>query len=415
MTGYDKGQAHLRRLYRAPDSVNEMIATCDKTYVPYLNYTCSTHLVHVEPEDYASRPRVSLPFPAIDLAWCPFKKGESDAAFVTASRDQPLQLWDVEDASLRASYVAANDSDYHVHAHTVCWCNSAGHSHWIVGGYGGFEDATQVRVFDVLAEGSQPLWTYGAQRSHGRVSALQDCAWAGTTSLLAVGYSNMPAVHLVDCRNRCPVAELHGLHHGVRTLRAVAANPLHVYAGGSQGDSRIACWDVRKPRVPLFTLSRHVSTNQVFDFDMLPARSTEPHERRLVTSSSSGGVVVYSWPAGETPKEGDTGVVFGAAVGPTSGLTTVDAETVVVTTGCRDYRYNPQNLHKTAGAASQATRLVAGKAEDSEEDRAEVMLRCKRARSPMTDTSDEEEGAAAAGTNASADAEATNVAVIVLK
>ncbi|KPI85885.1 hypothetical protein ABL78_5066 [Leptomonas seymouri] len=419
MAGYCKGQAHLRRLYCAPDSRCEMIATCDKAYVPCLTFTPATHSVAVEPNNLASAPRVTLPFPAIDLAWCPFKSGENAASFITTCRDQPLQLWDVGDAALRASYVSTNDSDYHVHAHAVCWFDDASHPHWIAGGYGGFEDATQVRVFDVLAEGSQPAWTYTAPRTHRLVSTLKDCAWPGTTSLLAIGYYNASTVHMVDCRNRCPAAELHGLKQGVHTLRVSAEDPLCVYAGGTQGDSRIACWDLRKPRAPLFTLERVVHTNQVFEFDLLPSTSSsEP--RRLVTSSGSGGVVMYSWKAGDAPDAG-SGAAFGLSVGPTSGLAVLDAETVVVTTGSRAYSYDSRNLPKVQArhwpSKADETLGEGGSAAD-----APAFPQYKRPRSPIADcpdSDDEGEGEISAGSARKmgevASAEAVNVSVIALK
>ncbi|KPA85008.1 hypothetical protein ABB37_01439 [Leptomonas pyrrhocoris] len=411
--GYYKGQAHLRRLYAAPDSPNEIIATCDKAYVPYLTYTPATRSVAVSPKSRAGVPRVSLPFPAIDLAWCPFKKGESEASFVTASRDQPLQLWDVEDASLRASYVATNDSDYHVHAHAVCWFGSASHPHWIAGGYGGFEDATAVRVFDVLVEGSQPVWAYSATRSHGLVSALRDCSWPGTTSLLAVGYHNVPSVHLIDCRSRCPAAELHGLQHGVQTLRVSAEDPLRVYAGGSQGDGRIACWDLRRPRAPVFTLARPAKTNQVFEFDLLPSPSPAA-PRRLVTTSSAGGVVLYSWAVGSAPSDG-TGTVFGTSVGPTSGLTVVDAATVVVTSGSRVYGHYSRNLLTAAKESGSPSGAKDAAGDEGSYADAPAFPQRRRARSPMTDGSDDEGGSAGRGaSDGEAAAEATNAAVIAL-
>lgn len=452
MSEYLKGQAHLRRLYRAPDSPHEILATCDKAYVPSLTYTPATRHVAVNAEadeegddgqssaqQLNAAPRVRLPFPAIDIAWCPFKKGDSDASFVTACRGQPLQLWDCEDAALRASYVATNDSDYHVHAHAVCWFAQTSHPHWIAGGYGGFEDATQVRVYDVVAEGKEPVWSYAAQRTHGLVSSLLDCAWPGTASLLAIGYYNLPTVHLLDCRHRRPAAELHGLAHGAQTLRVSAIDPYHFYAGGSQGDSRIACWDVRQPRVPLFTLTRSVKTNQVFEFDVLPAASSSAAEngttsnttRRLVTSSSDGGVVVHTWKAGEVPVDG-AGVTFAASVGPTSGLTVIDADTIVVTTGSRGYDYNTRNVFQGQRSAARARENEEGGARrsaamvgdvhgdgDSDGDDAPAFPLRKRARSPMAEESDVEDAEAAASNtvaeaDATATAEANNVAVITL-
>ncbi|GET91703.1 hypothetical protein, conserved [Leishmania tarentolae] len=395
MPTFSKECAHVRRLYRAPDSTRELIATCDKAYVPSLVYTDSTNSCVVVADD-AAAPRVQLSFPAIDLAWCPFKKGTENAAYATACHSQPIQIWDVEDAELRASYTATNNSDYHAYPHALCWFKVPTHQHWIAGGYGGFEDATQVRVFDVMAEGSQPIWSYSDKRFKGMVSALHDCQWQGTVSLLAVGSYNAPTVHLIDCRKRFPVAALHGLQRGVQVIRSgtEGSDPFCVYAGGSQGDSRIACWDVRKPCAPLFTLSRPVSTNQVFEFDLVhlsPAAASDDTtsgcSRGLVSTCSTGGVLLYRWRPGDIPSDG-TEVHIGASVGPTSGLSVVGPDTVVVSTGARAYDFCTETSRK--GASTLPQRFPCSTKADYEETFQPRFPAYRRARSPMQDGSDEE-------------------------
>ncbi|KAK7198473.1 hypothetical protein NESM_000807600 [Novymonas esmeraldas] len=428
MPAYSKEQAHVRRIFAAPDRSSELLATCDKAYVPSLTYTAATRSVAVAAVGDAAVPRVRLPSPAIDLAWCSFKNAAESATYATACRSQPIQLWDAEDAELRASYTAHNDSDYHVHPHALCWFAAPTQQHWIAGGYGGFEDVAQVRVFDIVSEGSAPVWTYGSRQCAGLVSALWECQWPGTTSLLAVGYHSAPAVHLVDCRKRCPAAELRGLRHGVQVLRAGGSgtDPYCIYAGGSQGDSRIACWDVRRPGAPLFTLARAVHTNQVFQFDVLPssastaaagggavsdASSASGCTRRLVTTCSTGGVVLYRWRAGEVP-DSDAAVHVGVSVGPTSGLAVVGPDTVVVSTGCRSYDVPP--LRRRGGAVQPAVSRLHGRndGDDVDGDAESRFPAQKRPRSPMT--SDDEETQPAAQPAQLPTTEPTNVAVVVL-
>ncbi|AIO01261.1 hypothetical protein LPMP_323790 [Leishmania panamensis] len=418
MPPFRKGQAHVRRLYSAPDTSSELIATCDKTYVPFLAYTASTNSAVVVAEDGTTTPRVQLPFPAIDLAWCPFKKGTENAAYATACHSQPIQIWDLEDAELRASYAATNDSGCHTHAHALCWFKAPTHQHWIAGGYGGYEDATQVRVFDIMAEGSQPIWTYGDRRSKGMVSAMQDCRWQGTAPLLAVGNYNAPSVHLIDCRKRCPAAQLHGLKRGVRVIRSgmEGVDPYCVYAGGSQGDSRIACWDVRKPCVPLFTLCRPIHTQQVFEFDLLSlspaavsAASAAGCSRGLVSTCSTGGVLLYRWRAGEVPVEGAE-VAIGASVGPTSGLAIVGPDTVVVSTGTR--KYDICSVAPKARPGNLAQRSPCRDNEHGEGNSPPRVLGHRRQRSPMQDDSDEE--SSTAERELFSGSEATNIAVLSL-
>ncbi|CBZ29761.1 conserved hypothetical protein [Leishmania mexicana MHOM/GT/2001/U1103] len=418
MPTFWKEQAHVRRLYSAPDSTSELLATCDKTYVPSLAYAASTNSAVVVAEDDATAPRVQLPFPAIDLAWCPFKKGTENAAYATACHSQPIQIWDLEDAELRASYTATNDSDYHVHAHALCWFKAPTHQHWIAGGYGGFEDVTQVRVFDIMAEGSQPIWTYSDRRGKGMVSAMHDCQWQGTVSLLAVGSYNAPSVHLIDCRKRCPVAELHGLKRGVQVIRSgiEGSDPYCVYAGGSQGDSRIACWDVRKPCAPLFTLSRPVHTNQVFEFDLLDLHPTAASDdgasgcsRGLVSTCSTGGVLLYRWRPGDIPSDG-TEVHIGASVGPTSGLAVVGPETVVVSTGSRTYDVCPDASKERACTLVQP--LPCRDSDHGDETFRPHFPAHRRQRSPMQDGSDEE--SSLAKLEPLRTTEATNIAVLSL-
>ncbi|KAG5496428.1 hypothetical protein JKF63_02730 [Porcisia hertigi] len=419
MPTYRRDQARIRRLFSAPDTTSELIATCDKAYVPSLSYRASTNSVIVVPEDDTAAPRVRLPFPAIDLAWCPFKQGMENAAYATACHSQPIQIWDLEDGEVRGSYSSTNDSDYHAHAHALCWFKAPTHQHWIAGGYGGFEDASQVRVFDIVSEGSQPIYTYSGNRCKGVVSAMHDCEWQGTTSLLAVGFYNAPSVHLIDCRKRCVAAKLHGLKRSVQVIRSGSedTDPYCVYAGGAHGDSRIACWDVRKPCAPLFTLSRPADTNQVFQFSVLPTSPTAApddaasgYSRRLVSTCSTGGVVLYTWRPGEVPSDG-TEVYIGASVGPTSGLAVVGPNTVVVSTGGRSYTFRHEASQKGAVTfAQQSARCHRYSTREDEAAHFPVLRR--RQRSPMRSDSDEEMCLEVGELLPST--EATNIAVISL-
>ncbi|KAG5470775.1 hypothetical protein LSCM1_02024 [Leishmania martiniquensis] len=413
-----KEETHVRRLYSAPDNSSKLLATCDRGYVPSLAYTASTDSPSVVAEDAKTGPRVRLPFPAIDIAWCPFKNGPTNAAFTTTCRSRPIQLWDLEDAELRASYVAANDSDYHVHAHALCWFKAPTHQHWIAGGYGGFEDATQVRVFDIMAEGSQPIWTYGSKHWKGVVSSMHDCQWQGTTPLLAVGCYNAPSVYLIDCRSQCPVATLHGLRQGVQVIRSgvEGVDPYCVYAGGSQGDSRIMCWDVRQPCAPLFSVSRLVCTNQVFQFELLTLSSTaSSHDdaadcsRGLVTTCSTGGVLLYRWRPGSTPAD-NTGVSIDSFVGPTSGLALVGPSTVVVSTGSRPYGGSFDASKKKSGPLPSCSLLCDSHCDDAEGFFGFPVY--KRQRSPMHGDSDEDSGFSEHQAKRTTDA--TNITVVQL-
>ncbi|KAG5471193.1 hypothetical protein CUR178_02504 [Leishmania enriettii] len=418
MPSFRKEEAHVRRLYSAPDNTSELLATCDKAYVPSLTYKASTNSPVVVAEDAATAPRVTLPFPAIDIAWCPFKKGTTNAAYATTCRSQPIQIWDLADAELRASYTATNDSDYHVHAHALCWFSAPTQQHWIAGGYGGFEDVTQVRVFDIMAEGSQPIWTYRNKHWKGIVSSMHDCQWQGTTSLLAVGNFNTPSVYLIDCRKPCLAAELHGLQQGVQVIRSGMAgvDPYCVYAGGNQGDSRIACWDVRKPCAPLFTLTRAAHTRQVFQFDLLPLSPEAAADggaadcsRGLVSTCSTGGVLLYRWRPGGVPTDG-TEAHIARSVGPTSGLAVVGPDTVIVSTGSRTYGSSSRapeervtGLHHCSPRRGNPYSGIDG---------SQNFPVHKRQRSPMQDDSDEELSSSELQPRSTT--EATNIAAVSL-
>lgn len=333
-----------------------------------------------------------LPAPATDIAWCPFRRDTQDFCFLTACAHRPIQLWDATDLTLRASYVAQNDSGYFAHPTALCWpSNAANYHHCIAGGYGGFEDVKQVRFFDVVVEGDAATWSYSSRASKGMVSVLQDCMWPGTTALMAVGFYNAATIDLIDCRNRCPAAVLRGLRRGAQVIQSSPNDPYCIYASGRWGDDRILCWDLRRPAHPLRTLRRPAATPQIAQFHLLPRSATASRDSpsaaamHLVSASTEGGILMYNLQTAAAM--GSDGVVEGELlheeIGPTSGLAVVSSTRVAVATGSRPHQL-PLRVEATSELHSSLTD------DDERNDMKAHFTRRRRrdARSPVGDNLD---------------------------
>lgn len=409
----------LRRLFPAPDDGAVLLATCSQGCVPVLQYHPSQKsggsAMEVVPDAAGTSPRVSLPFPATTLAWCPFKSGTENASFLTACRSQPLQLWDLSDGELRGSYVAYNNSGVHASPHCVQWLEGQSNV-FIAGGYGNFEDRWQVRVFDVLREGESTVWTYRSASARGPVCSLTNHAIGSSTPLLAAGFLQHGSVELLDRRNRCPAALLRGLRSGVGVVRGHPTNEFFLFAGGRCGEDRILCWDLRRPCQALAQYHRHVHTHQVCDYAFVKGGSGETESYRLVSASTAGGVVVFddlvlpgtrrvSADSEAAPVTGE-GRVLHAEIGVTSGLAALSDGKIAVVTGTRHFDRAGRHPRAAAAAPSSLSSSSAhgqlphadnerrrDEEEGEEENDCGAGLYRKRPRPAMSDTDSDEEPA----------------------
>ncbi|KAF8301920.1 hypothetical protein TcYC6_0049780 [Trypanosoma cruzi] len=323
----------FRRFAVAPDCLTgykrEILATWSKPSVPSI--AMDTEKADTFPSISLDRsaPWVKLPYPAIDVAWCPFKEGNTYAAFLTACSSCPLQMWDADDASLRASYCCDNALGKTASPHALLW--SRCHT-FLAGGYGGTCDRIHVRVYDVLREGDTVHSSYCSPCSKGIVSALSDGPPPYGEELLLAGFIRSGNVDVIDTRHFGAAAVLRGLRSGVAQIQVHPTLEYLVFAAGRLGDNRIVCWDIRKSNRIFATFDRKVSTQQTAFFGLILPRGTGGRRTCLVSATHDGGVLVFDdvFVAGEPRR-------IQASLGPTAGLSVLEDGTVIATVGERQY------------------------------------------------------------------------------
>lgn len=439
---------HLRRIFAAPDDPHEVIATCNRGYVPLARYNPATRRLDFAPytrrestgtggdgeaEEEEGSAAVRLPFPATDLSWCPAKAGADNACFLTASTGMPLQLWDAEDGELRGNYVAANDTGNHAHPRCCGWLQTAAGQLLAIGGYGGHEDRSPVRFFDILREGAAVVYAHdtsyhaGASSRNNAVTAVASGP-RGFSELALAGYRDHATVDVIDVRHRCPAAVLRGGRGGIRAIRCHPSLDHLVFASGGRGkgtdgdDDRVLCWDLRKPSEALATLSRGPAlTHQVCDFAFVAAPEGSGGVT-LVSASSAGGLRVFDLSAAlHSPTVVEGRSVLAAELGATSGLAALErldragcirdsAGAVAVVVGARAFTFPPGRSHGSGRAAAKRPRPEASSAcPDPDDDENELtpgvflngLSEGRRALAPLPSDDDDEDGLPTAADDAS--------------
>ncbi|KEG15598.1 transducin family protein / WD-40 repeat family protein [Trypanosoma grayi] len=338
------GDPLFRRLAVAPDyaalSGGAILATWGARSVPVITAANNKNSADEVPSLCYDRslPWVGLPYPAMDVVWCPFKKGNSYATFLTACRSCPLQMWDLDDASLRASYCCYNAAGMLAYPHSTLWSR---HRTLVAAGYGGSEDNIHVRLYDVLREGSTVVSSYRSPCSKGIVSALSDGPAPCQEKLLLAGFMRSGNVDIVDTRHCGAAAVLRGLRSGVAQVSAHPTAEHMVYAAGRLGDKRIVCWDTRKCNQLLATFEREVRTQQPVHFGFVQRTDTEAPRVDLVSATHDGGVLVFDEAAAAAKEVTATAREprrVGVDLGPTAGLAVLDTNGVIaVTVGEKRY------------------------------------------------------------------------------
>nr|CCC96129.1 unnamed protein product [Trypanosoma congolense IL3000] len=344
--------AIFRRLSVAPDyseeNGGEVIATWSASTVPVFTtgeigaggFRCLRYT------DTATW--VRLASPAVDVAWCPFKKGNTDASFLTASRGVPLQLWDMEDGAPRASYCCHNSMGMPAHPHSVLWTP---HRELIAAGYGGPHDNVHIRLYNVLREGHFTESYYRSPCSKGIVSALSDGPLRYRSSLILAGFIRSGNVDVVDTRHCGAAATLHGLKSGVAQVLSHPTSDCLVYAAGRLGDDRIICWDIRKSNDVLAAFPRKLYTQQPAMFGFVHRTVGGSQQVDLVSASHGGGVLVFDGSA--QCRTGEPRRVL-PELGTTSGLTVLSfsTATIAVAVGTAHYAVRDRYEENAASASS---------------------------------------------------------------
>ncbi|KAG8345138.1 hypothetical protein ERJ75_001653500 [Trypanosoma vivax] len=338
----------FRRLAVAPDYSAErggsILATWNGRAVPMLCVRNSGSADQLPTIDYdRSVPWVELPYPPMDIAWCPFKEGAEDASFLTVSRSNPLQLWDVEDAALRASYCCHNRAGMPAQPHSTLWST---HRPFIAAGYGGSDDDVHVRFYDALYEGYNCQSSYRSPCSKGIVCSMADGPSPQQANLLLAGFMRSGNVDVVDTRYAGPAAVLRGLRSGVAQILTNTAAEYLVYASARLGDRRILCWDIRRSSDVLCSFEREVRTQQLVMFCFV--RRAQSGGVDLVSATHDGGVLVFDDISASNGRAKPYRVH--ADVGPTSALALLDSESGVAAVAIGERRFQMRASCKPTSA-----------------------------------------------------------------
>ena len=245
--------ACFRKVLPSTDEAHALVLCSDRD-IRILNLPTTSQQRTVLLANNNNSTRVVLAEPPIDAAWCPFKKFEDAASFITSARGTPIQMWDCADELLRASYCAFNDVDEVCHAQSVAWTQQD-----IIGGYGGPEESTMI-MFDALRPGREYKAKYRSKVSRGRVSVVAPLA---QKSLIVLGHLN-GQVEVLDSRHVMPVARLSG--HRTNVFQ-VGRSPLldsrgMFFTSSRRSDAKILLWDLRNLTAPVVEIVRELHTQQ---------------------------------------------------------------------------------------------------------------------------------------------------------
>jgi len=215
-----------------------------------------------------------------DFAWYPDAGDGGPNCFACTACDAPIHLWDMETASIRATYSAHGYADEVIAAYSIAF--TADGASRIIAGY-----KDHVRVFDIECPGrdAQVINVKGSKTARQVGGIISSVACQPETSLYAAGSFNSK-VGVYDLRHRNnPVAMLTAHTGGITQVQFAPLGPLLVT--GARREDALYCWDARRWSTPLHRLERRCRNNQkvLFDIDWLGAH--------VYTGCQSGTVKVY--------------------------------------------------------------------------------------------------------------------------
>ena len=219
-----------------------------------------------------------------DYSWFPGMTSADPVTcvFASASREQPVHLWDAYTGDCRASYVAFNHLDEVTAPHSTSFDPSGAKL------FCGFDRC--VRVFDVSRPGRQcnVRPTCKTKRSRDGLRGLVSCfAFAPDYHGLYACGSYSGSTGLYDERDPSHLIVALGPHGGGVTQLCFSYDGTLLYSAARR-DGEIRCWDVRKSCTVLRTFARASPTNQRIGFELLG-----PTSAGLLSASQDGRVLLY--------------------------------------------------------------------------------------------------------------------------
>lgn len=255
-----------------------------------------------------------------DYAWYPLSNAalENSSLLVVSSRERPLQLWDVCNSSLRASYRAFDHVGCLSTANSVCFSSD---SSKLIAGYD-----SCIRVFPIDCPGT----TYSEFSTKPRKRELHDASTKGASTADSPYYcvrgiiSSIVAdptqyevvacgsfsgdIFVFDAATLNPVLQLGVKSFSSYTLPGIESD---AHAGITQlkyspcgrflfcafrRHNALQCYDLRNPTEPLWTVERISNTNQRIAFDV------DAFGARLVSGSLDGRMRLFDLTS-PTPSE----------------------------------------------------------------------------------------------------------------
>ncbi|XP_050344417.1 telomerase Cajal body protein 1 homolog [Nymphalis io] len=207
-----------------------------------------------------------------DFCWYPGMNSNvpETCCWLTTRQNDPVQMWDAFDGSLRASYRGFNAVDEMEPALSVTF-NPEGTK--IIAGY-----KKMLRTFDV----DRPGRDFGEHKTNSPASCL-----ATDRNLLAIGSWNttISLFNMSELGTYKSIGKMHGHTGGVTHIK-FTPDGLKLISGARK-DHRLLVWDIRYYRRPLNILTRVVDTNQRIYFDVSSCG------KYLVTGGTDGVTKVW--------------------------------------------------------------------------------------------------------------------------
>ncbi|CAO3678076.1 unnamed protein product [Rhizopus stolonifer] len=215
-----------------------------------------------------------------DMDWYPMMNSQDPdtACFITSVRDHPVQLWDMNTATVRASYKVIDHCERYIGPNVISFHPDGTKI------YCGYEN--KIEIFNVHRPGtdSSKRATVPTRKSKKGQKGIISCLDFSLDGLYAAGsYSQSIAIY--DQANDELCLKLVGFPGGVTQVK-FSKDGNYLFSASRHANS-ILCWDIRDSANILYELPRPGKTNQRIHFDF------DPTGRHLVTGDEFGNLISY--------------------------------------------------------------------------------------------------------------------------